>query len=196
MRDNLSPEEKLLRLIKGHKKISAHAGQKPFPAAQGHSKPPKDPFLNFNRQKIIISAFIIGGIYLIWTLAYPFIVLKRLSLPQVSARGPGGLNLDLNEGKKPIEFYQQEFSGRRIFSGAKEGAAGGGASGVNIDLTKDINLVGIISGEPPQAVIEDVKTKKTYYVTRGQFIGEFRVDDIQEGKIIINYNGQKYELYM
>jgi len=196
MRDNQSPEEKLLRLIKGQKKIPPLAAQKK-PAAQESpvSKSPKN-ILNFNRQKIIALAFIIGGIYLAWSFAYPFRALKESGLPKVSAKEAGKLDLDLEAGKKPIEFYQQEFSGRQIFSGVKEGGAGAPASGVNVDLTKDINLVGIISGEPAQAVIEDVKTKKTYYVTRGQFIGEFQVDDIQEGKIIINYNGQKYELYM
>ena len=190
MSDNLSPEEKLLRLIKGQKKIL------PALVPQLHLRPAKNFLLNFNQQKIIILAFVLGCVYLAWTLVHPFLALKKAGLPQVSAKDGAGLNLELGQDKKPIEFYQQEFSGRRIFSGVNDGASGVAASGVNIDLAKDINLVGIISGEPPQAVIEDVKTKKTYYVTRGQFIGEFQVDDIQEGKIIVNYNGQKYELYM
>ena len=70
------------------------------------------------------------------------------------------------------------------------------AIAANVDLLKDITLVGIITGANPQAVIEDKKSLKNYYVTKGQFIGQMQVEDIQEGKIIINYKGQKYELYL
>lgn len=187
MKDSLSPEEKLLRLIKGQKKVQVSAG-----AGAIAKKPPANI-----RQKAAVLAFIIAGAYLLWNLIYPFTALKNTPLvkPQLKETAQRNLNLK-DDARRPIEFYRQELSGRQIFGGAQEGAAGGPASGVNVDLTKDINLVGIISGEPAQAVIEDVKTKKTYYLSRGQFIGELRVDDIQDGKIIINYHGQKYELYM
>ncbi len=69
-------------------------------------------------------------------------------------------------------------------------------SGVNIDLIKDMSLVGIIAGENPQAIIEDKKTQKTFYLSRGQFMGEFQVKEIKEGKVILDYKGQSYELYM
>jgi type II secretory pathway component PulC len=65
---------------------------------------------------------------------------------------------------------------------------------VGTELMKEINLLGVISGANPQAVIEDKKSGKTYYVTEGQMIGDFQVEEIGYGKIILNYNGQKFEL--
>ena len=66
----------------------------------------------------------------------------------------------------------------------------------NTDLVKQLNLVGIIAGENPQAVIEDKNTQKTYYLNKGQFLGEIQLEDILEGKIIINHKGQRFELYL
>ena len=83
---------------------------------------------------------------------------------------------------------------RRIFGNILVQQAGIANAAANADLIKKINLVGIIAGENPQAIIEDKDARKTYSVTKGQAIGEFRVEDIQEGKIILEYRGQRYEL--
>lgn len=146
---------------------------------------------------MIWIAFILGGIYLCYLLIYPLFTFKENTFLQRVARGASGVSLELDIKKKPIDFYRQEIAGRSIFNSGRESAAEQGpVSGVDPNVTKDINLVGIISEEPVQAIIEDAKTKKTYYVTKGQFIGELEVMDIQEGKIILNYNGQRYELYL
>jgi type II secretory pathway component PulC len=62
------------------------------------------------------------------------------------------------------------------------------------DFASQMNLIGIISGENPQAILEDKKTQKTYYVTKGQIIGSAQIEDIQENKIILSSQGKKFEL--
>lgn len=202
MKDSSSPEDKLLRLIRNPKKPSDVQSQK---AKVQKSKTSLSASLTapantvksgnfFNLRRIFLWLFIACGIYLISAVVYPWIALRNLRLPEISEKSTEEKRL-AKDAARPLKEYLQSVKGRRIFSGA----AIQGASLINvanIDLMRDINLVGIISGENPQAVIEDKKAQKTYYVTEGQFIGEMQVEDIQEGKIIINYAGQKYELYI
>jgi len=215
MKDNISPEERLLRLIKGEKKSTLPNSPRQDiaidkkttsditdsnPIIQNPIYSLARTYLTFtNIQKLIPILFVASIIYLFASFIYPWIGLKKIKLPDIpeeKLKKVEGPKVELKEEPKPYEFYLQALSQRQIFSSSfiQEGA---GASGVvSADLIKDINLVGIISGENPQAVIEDKKTRKTYYLNKGQFIGELQIEDIQEGKIVVNYNGQKYELYL
>lgn len=187
MRDNISPEERLLKLIRGEKKENAPA-LKPLVR--------KYPSFFYEPRRMVMVILGVSLIYLTASFLYPLLGLRKIKLPEVM---PGEIiksKIEATEEIKPYEFYLEAAKGRQIFSSASGQELGQPASGVGLDSIKDISLVGIISGENPQAIIEDKKTQKTYYVTKGQFIGEFQVEDIQEGKIIINYNGQRYELFM
>lgn len=206
MKDNVSPEEKLLRLIKGKKPDTAVEKKivTPLTGAQEIKPTLKSAFyllwqkyLSFiNLSKIIRIAFVLSCIYLIVSLIYPWVALRKIRLPKAVPEKSLEIELGQKVEVKPYEFYLEGIKGHQIFSSAPSGGPGGPVSAVNVDLMKDINLVGIISGENPQAVIEDKKSQKTYYVTKGQFIGEYQVEDIQEGKIIVNYRGQRFELYL
>jgi len=207
MKDSSSPEDKLLRLIRNPKKT---AESQPPKADLSKSKVALSvtaktnlrlgPSINkfgsfFNIRGVIFWLFIASCIYLISSLIYPWVGLRKIRLPLPSKK-PAEETPITKRVAKPFEEYLESVKGRRIFAGTAAIQDASLINVANIDLMKDISLVGIISGENPQAVIEDKKTQKTYYVTKGQFIGEMQVEDIQEGKIIINYAGQKYELYM
>ena len=212
MKDNIPPEEKLLKLIKGEKKslppnlAQPDISKKPTHVASALKPQIKNSLYSFAHkylipiytQKLVMVILLISFIYLITSFVYPWIGLKTIKLPDIPEEK---LNLEepkleLKEEPKPYEFYLQALSQRQIFSSPST-LGGASASGVvSADLIKDLNLVGIISGENPQAVIEDKKTHKTYYLNKGQFVGELQIEEIQEGKIIVNYNGQKYELYL
>ncbi len=200
---DISPEEKLLRLIKAGKTSSpTHL---PLPLDIPRDKKIatnisllKPGIKNMDIRKLLILLLAISFLYLVASFVYPWAGLKKIKLPdvpeeRVRIEEP---ETELKEEPKPYEFYLQGLSQRQIFS-SPSAAEGINASPLaSADLVKDINLVGIISGVNPQAVVEDKKTQKTYYLNKGQFIGELQIEDIQEGKIIVNYNGQKYELYL
>ncbi len=188
MKDIISPEEKLLRLIRGQKKQGAQT-----PISKSAASAIK---ISWGNRKILIWILTASCIYLFISLLYPFIGLRRISLPKDNPQKTLEPISEQKTETKPFEFYQQGITGRRIFSNANAQADAVPASAAGVDLAKDINLVGIIAGENPQAIVEDKKTLKTYYVTKGQFVGEMQIDDIREGKIIVNYRGQKYELYL
>ena len=62
-------------------------------------------------------------------------------------------------------------------------------------LASRLTLLGIISGEPPQAIIEDTKTKKSYFVTTGQIVVEGAVlEKVLETYVILDLYGEKIEL--
>lgn len=111
---------------------------------------------------------------------------------------PTKQKLGLKQKSKPLEPYLQGVRIHRIFGGISYQAAETKEKSdkAAVDLVKDISLLGVISDDNPQAVIEDKKTQKTYYLNKGQFIGEFQVQDIQPGKVILKYNDQKFELYL
>ncbi len=204
MKENSSPEEKLLRLIRGQKKHAVAAdklpiGQEQEPGRKIHKFQMSLPYnyisiLGIN--KIFVVIFIISCGFLVYTFVYPLFESKDFALPKPIQEKPGEEKNVPAQEAKPYEYYLEGVKNRQIFSGSSGTDSGKAPAAVSSDLIKDMSLIGIVSGDNPQAVIEDKKSQKTYYVTKGQFIGEFKVEDIEDGKIILNYNGQKFELYL
>lgn len=62
-------------------------------------------------------------------------------------------------------------------------------------LAARLTLMGIVAGNPAQAIIEDSQTKKTYFVKVGQPVVEGAVlENVLEHRAILNLNGEKIEL--
>lgn len=205
MKDNISPEEKLLKLIKGQKKpvsspfIANPSAAQDVKLPQIPAKTLKKHFSFLSIPRIISFAFVASILYLIISLISPLWETKRIEaeLKEIPKAQPILSAARKPQETKPLDFYLSSVKTRAIFGGISESqGAGRPAKAADADLIKNINLVGIISGENPQAIIEDKKAQKTYYLSKGQFIGDLEVDDIQEGKIILNYNGQRYELHL
>lgn len=212
MNENISPEEKLLRLIKGQKKLENLSEKMAAPQAITSEKPSNagaktnnfarlNPLLlvrNLSRlelNKLLLILFVLSCSYLAISLIYPWFAAKEIALPKSHT-------LKAEEGAapdkeiKPYEYYLDAAASRAIFGSASGQDSEQPARIMNPDLMKDFNLVGIIAGENPQAVIEDKKNQKTYYVTKGQTVNGMQIEDIREGKIILNADGKKYELYL
>ena len=204
MREGLSPEEKLLKLIKGDKKsqivkMVSTSDIRPSIANIKSSLFLVDNFKLFtskNIQKLIFLLLGVSFLYLFIAFIYPWFGLKGIKLPKIIEKRLIEPELEQKQNTKPYESYLQDVKNRQIFSSSSSLDSINALQMVSPDLTKDINLVGIISGNNPKAVIEDKKTQKTYYLNKGQFIEEFQVEDIQKGKIILNYRGQRYELHI
>ncbi|MCX5712178.1 MAG: hypothetical protein NTY47_03770 [Candidatus Omnitrophica bacterium] len=120
--------------------------------------------------------------------------MKRIALPVGKAQKTNPVDESSKQPIEPFDQYKQSISGRNIFGQTSSDSPATAA--IDSNLIKDISLVGILAGDNPQAIIEDKKTQKTFYVIKGQYFGEFQLEDIQEGKVILNYHGQRYELYL
>ena len=58
-----------------------------------------------------------------------------------------------------------------------------------------LTLIGVVDGEPPQAIIEDAEGKKTSFVSVGQQVaGGPVVEAITKNRVTLNLNGAKIEL--
>lgn len=208
MNDNFSPEERLLKLIRGQKKQSQapdkSAARENYEAsAQLINKSKVEPvtafkkyFPSINIRKTIFWLFMFSIVCLVITFIYPRIAPRSIQIPQLREADSDNLDSQSKQNIKPFDFYLEGIKGRRIFATFSGQNTEKPINALSPGLLKDINLVGIISGDSPQAIIEDKKTKETFYATKGQFIGEIQIEDIQAGKIIVNYQNQRYELYL
>ena len=90
---------------------------------------------------------------------------------------------------------------RTLFQSDRVPSSGGPAgSPVSGQLTAEavagrLNLVGLIPGDPPQAILEDAQTKRTYVVGQGQrVLGGLVVESIRDNRVTLDQDGQKIEL--
>jgi type II secretory pathway component PulC len=212
LKDNLSPEEKLLKLIRGDKKVkpsgaagAPSVGQSKAEPAQAVLKSGKINFFQVFRgtyftrdlgRKIIFISVLVSLIYLVFVFIYPLVALNKIDLPVVRETEKVEISEAGKKEAKPYEYYLNGMQARPLFGNAsgQQGETEALAIATEASSIKDINLVGVIMGDSPQAVIEDKKAQKTYYLIQGQFIGDFQVEEIMSGKVILNYHGQKFEL--
>lgn len=61
-------------------------------------------------------------------------------------------------------------------------------------MAKTLKLVGISWSNDPDAIIEDEKAQKTYFVKTGNKINEISVQAIYKDKVILHYRSQEVEL--
>ena len=61
-------------------------------------------------------------------------------------------------------------------------------------ILSNYNLAGIIGGPQPQAIIEDKRQGKTFFLNVGDMLGEIRIVAIKEGKVVIAIGSEQAEL--
>ena len=98
--------------------------------------------------------------------------------------------------RKPYSYYGEDIEKRDIFrpsfqAVSRETTVGGETLK---EFRKDLNLLGIVTGKNPQAIIEDKKEGKTHFVNKGDSIGVLRVEEIREDRVILNYQGEQLDL--
>ncbi|MDD5465930.1 MAG: hypothetical protein PHP73_06285 [Candidatus Omnitrophica bacterium] len=149
-----------------------------------------------NTNTLILIGLTTSFLYLLSAFAYPLFVTKKIIFLQEKSFDKIAESKEVikQEEIKPYDFYTQGIKNKQIFGVVSAQSTQESNITVGANLIKDINLLGVISGDSPQAVIEDKKSQKTYYVTKGQMMGEFQVENIGDGKIILNYSGQRFEL--
>jgi len=204
MKDESSPEDKLLNLIKNQKQSpDGPAAKKGAIPAAGASKAEavsriqglaRELALALDIRKIIYILLVFASLYLVAALVYPYFGSKAIKFPEVEALKPAESGRAASVKKKSFEFYSEGIKKRDIFGATYSQEAPEEAAAVSLDLASAFNLVGIMAGDNPQAVIEDKAANKTFYAVRGQSFGEFKVEEILESKVILSSRGKRYEL--
>ncbi len=98
---------------------------------------------------------------------------------------------------KSYNFYKQELESYDFFQAPWEAPttpAETTTATPTYDLSKDFKLVGIVLDKKPQAIIEDLQSKQTYFLFVGDELHNAVVKKIEEGKVTFTLNGQTLEL--
>ena len=221
MKENTSPEERLLHLIKGQgkkeKPVAAPAinhqslkvsKEKPLPVVKAFGFEVKGSLRKDFARKTVFLKRVNAGLLVIMGLlaAASVVMLKALGKPQGSdayskdeAKSDGSSVKIAQSERKPYASYADIISQHALFKAAaeeqKQPVVVDTLPQVSpLELLSNYSLAGVVSGQSPQAIIEDKKAQKTYFLGKGQSLGEFKIHDIIEGKVILDFKGQKLEL--
>lgn len=217
-KEELSPEEKLLRLIrqpsqkqpvekKTHEKTDS-SRQKSVELPSASALPKK---AGKKRRAIVFSGLSTINFILInrFLLAFLCAVLSlfvadlyfnnpETSLPVAAPRGRPEAPVEEKQAI-PFSHYQQVIASRELFKSDLQKTVAQRvipAGETFKDLVKNLTLMGIISGENPQAIIEDGRLKKTFFLYEGDFVGEVCVAGIGSDKVVLEYKGERINLFM
>ncbi len=215
---DLPPEERLLRLIKGtHKKDepsekkpqkSNVETQKETPQEKPELKKAPAPISIGVKEKrldpfkitiiLLIGLFAIGILYF----SYEFFGQRRqppiIDIEKLISSETKPAEEKPMEEKKPITKEEEEMPPeiRELFGAPvtretppliKEGPS-------ISELARDLVLVGVITGDNPQAIIQDKRTRQSFYVYEGESVLEFKIKRIEKATVILEYNGETLKL--
>jgi type II secretory pathway component PulC len=97
---------------------------------------------------------------------------------------------------KDYSSYSTAGGGAVVFGQSPGEASTPEEVGSSDGISEKLGLVGIITGDNPQAIVEDKKAQKTYYLNKGQSFNGYVVEVISEGKIVLDYGGRKISLFL
>jgi len=198
------PEEKLLRLIRGKGAVPRSQaapqaeGAAPAPAggAAVASRPPAGTAGRARRLPSLRAAIsllgVVVGIELIILLVQ---VVRPLPTVTVPVASPAPAEGAASAGAPELPSLTAAAS-RPLFAPPAAPAAGPASpSGSATQLASRLTLMGIVSGHPAQAIIEDSQTKKTYFVTEGQTVVDGAVlEQVLDSRVVLNLSGERIEL--
>ena len=209
MKKDFSPEEKLLRLIKGSAKKEPDSDKleiRPaLPAAMGStpSKPaPLRISLNIrdiNTKNINpVLVVILGGLlayFLIDMIHNPYYG-KESRLEASGEKEAVEAEEKSIPSVEPYSYYATGLDARNIFL-PQESETAVIQTGPSLDeISANLSLIGIIAGDKPQAIVEDKKTGKSYFLYKGGSAGQAKIMEIMEDRVVMEYGGETFELVL
>ena len=93
---------------------------------------------------------------------------------------------------RPLDYYTQKIGAKNLFKASLVEES----SNTTIAATEAQTLIlkGVIAGRNPQAVIEDAKTQKTYFVVKNDRIGDIIIDSVEENKVKLKLGNEVFDL--
>lgn len=208
MAKEFSPEEKLLNLIKKKKHadirentIKEDTPKKEYPeATKEHSRQAKTA-LDFQKFAKLENLKFLNMIFfatLVLLLLYFVVDIFLVPQKKVALQKEDIKALIIKEPEiKPYTYYTKNLTAKDVFTSLQKDQPASIAPEFNIeDLMANFSLLGIVAGDEPQAIIEDGKQKKSYFLRKGQSRGGLLLKNIGEGSVTIVYKGQEFDLTM
>ena len=195
------PEEKLLKLIRGHPARAAAPGLAPGAEAASPALPRSRPL-----SRVSWLAWAIGGLSLAVLIELGGLLIEAtrpsvvIRAPMLPVEGAAAEPVAAAASAAPLEEIPSLAASA---AGAVFAASGGSSpsaprapqSATLKQLAARLTLMGIVSGEPSQAIIEDAETHKTYFAIVGQAVADGAiVDQVLDGRVILDVDGEKLDL--
>jgi len=231
MEEGLTPEEKLLKLIREGGKNNAQEKTAEQPArpqaeipqpqtytAQEKAATPTPvqtikPPIKFTFEKInkaLLAVFLIVFVYTVCDLGV-FVIPHLMTMASKRYADLDSKEKPLPVGEEsifqkaaqpqPLTYYMQDIEKKNVFKSAiaEQTAAVNQTQEVKVkldEMAKGLVLKGIVAGEAPEAVIEDTKSGKTYFLKQGEKIGDVSVEEITDTRVRIGFGEQSAELVL
>jgi len=146
-----------------------------------------------NKFLLVISILLLGYSVMDFALNRPDIREVRTKSRHVREEGEAG---SMVSETRPFLHYLEMVQRRNIFSpiALKQVEKPEVKEKQLQEMVSDLDLVGISLDDEPMAMIENKKEEKTFFLKKGDKIGEFEIEEIQENKVILNFKGNKIEL--
>lgn len=214
----LPPEEKLLQLIRGKATkrpapasaptASAAAAAQPAAASAGPvtvvmSRPRAAASFPWPNVAVAVLSIVLG-IELIGLIVEALWPRRPIETPTVRLQPSAGTNGGASTATGLEEMASLAASASRpLFAASAASSASTGAgpttraapSATAQLLAARLTLMGIVDGNPAQAIIQDSQTQKTYFVKVGQPVIEGAVlEKVVEHRAVLNLNGETIEL--
>ena len=200
------PEEKLLKLIRGQGQAPATVAVSPMVSRasrpQGRMPVPRVRGLQVPKPRWV--TVVIGALCVVLVMEIGVLVVQlirpvaplHLPDPSPTVAGTEPMGSALPEVPSLAQSISHPlFSSSMSASPETTGRPVGAPSATAKLLASRLTLMGIMAGNPGQAIIEDAETKKTYFVTTGQAVSEGAVvEQILDSRVILDLNGEKIEL--
>lgn len=146
----------------------------------------------------LLVCIILFTVYFVFSFSLSWKQSDKLPGLDLNPQSASALSLDTQELglKKTVSYYMDKVASRDIFRmGRKDPeAAKKGVSEAALEATQHLKLVGISWSNNPDAMIEDSKAMRTFFLKRGQMIGDVKVEAIFRDRVILNYAGEDIEL--
>lgn len=205
-KDDITPEERLLKIIENpnveKRPIPIGAKIKSFRAAPlkglfAGFHIAKNDFKKFNlklaNKAIVIICVLITCIWLYNFINMGIKLATRFRQITIDTALTGREEAKLPKIDISIDEAAAEIKKRNVFTflPSKEEAQ----AAVNIGFTLgNLKLVGILWSDNPQAMIENSKEQKTYFVSKADKIGDIEIRNILRDKVIVGKGTEEWEL--
>ncbi|MCX5716132.1 MAG: hypothetical protein NTV07_04630 [Candidatus Omnitrophica bacterium] len=166
--------------------------------------PARPIFFRIEMLNILLVAILLGLlIYLV-----PFLLKKPENpVPELEKKvaiAPPAAAVKEKEGssRPPFSYFSEGAASKNIFQPivkeetAPQASAEAEQAKKTEEIKSQLSLLGVVWGEKPQAIIEDKKAQKTYFLSKGETFDSIEVKDILENKVVLFYNGQQFELVL
>jgi hypothetical protein len=152
---------------------------------------------------ILVLLAVLTGVYFV--VSSFMLAMKFSTLPSFSFKAESSAKLEVLKQAsqlKALTTYMEKVQSRDIFKIGRQPAADETAKPDQAEqkaqqesILSKYKLVGISWSDNPDAMIEDIEAKKTFFMKRGQVMSDgVKVQGIFKDKVVLNYAGAEVEL--